>query len=196
MSDGVSDELLLNVSIKELNSPYKLSQFISQLPYYKSLFCNGNKPKHTDIHPDDLEDVVMCDQLSKFILEQQLTGRFFRDDFVKIEFDDMIRHLSIPESYDYDWVWNALTHAIRDDHEHKTEHLQWINSNWDKLQIHLNRTQGSKCEKVHNCQAVHRIILILHLYHSSMNKIRNNHRFRGNSNGLKLQRVAGPIQET
>eukprot|EP01084_Bolivina_argentea_P202262 345631_1 len=130
---------LLDVNINELNSPGKLSGYILQLPFYKSFFGNENKVTPKNIHSDDLQDIIMCDQLAKFILEQQLTGRFFMNDFIKPEFDHMMRLSSIPETYEFDWIWTAITHATRADHDHKIEVLQWIDSNWDKLQFQTQR---------------------------------------------------------
>ena len=116
-----------------------LAEWSKKLPAYKELLYGASNEADTQI----------CNQLSSWIFEQELSGKHIgsNESFKRKEFEDMMNGLNVNDDYEYEWIWNVIkecqmcTERSKDE---KLTSLDWIPSSWQRFVL-INGVKTESC---------------------------------------------------
>ena len=113
--DSEHVQLLHTVPLSDLNTPHKLSQWLSDLGRGEST----------------------CDAVASFMYENQMVGSTFRQ-FNETDFKMMLSSMD-PDPHSamesHSWAWECLKEAQHVDKETHGQRLQWVGGSWTTFQV-------------------------------------------------------------
>ena len=150
-----------DINIRDLDKPYKMSQYFRVLPYFRyNVKYNNNDDMKYDDNDDDNgmnDDILVCNNLAIFSFENQLIGRHFTDDFNVNDFKNMINMIhkdskNINDNNKYEWIWKIIANNHKDNNSYNqpNTNLRWINDSWTKFQVLWNKMNKQKRENKKN----------------------------------------------
>ena len=143
---------LLQVDLNELNDAHKLSKWFTLLPKYRQCYLKSTNTLSTQKSKQKLSnnpnikiDTNNCQLLSKFVYENQLSGKQIKYNFNESQFKSILDIIYNDKKYDYKqfkWIWDIIaisqsintTNNTNDIFKTNKPKLHWISSAWDKFE--------------------------------------------------------------
>ena len=126
-----------SIDLNELNNPHKLAIWFSLLPSYRNCYLNLVNDNHHDLSTI----TTNCQLISKFVYENQLSGKHIKYNFDESQFRSILDIIHNGNTYNYSqfkWIWNIISHSqsINSTNANTNNKIPWLRSKWDKFECY------------------------------------------------------------